>query len=202
MIVEYKIEKHLKKQKMEIEDEKTRKKNYPNSKFSKKKLKIINKNYFSKKKQLSKKLRDSYFSLKIKGYKINPDLKEIILFSEKNLSEIENFQISNEFGKILFLGKIDIRDCELEKIFIIKKKEIEIYPKNIFFEGINKPPFGKKFNKKAILTYKNYLKYPKKGLCDKKRKKLKFFCMYNNIMFLGFNKDKNELNVLINHYNN
>ena len=70
---------------------------------------------------------------------------------ESDLAAIHNFSIKNEWGLIVFYGMTDVRHLDLDKLVIIEKGQIELYP-----EGTTKPAKGKGLNKTACVTFFQY----------------------------------------------
>ena len=69
------------------------------------------------------------------------------------LTQIENLQIENEHGSILFLGPTDITSIDLGSLVTITKGNAEVYP-----DGAQKPNIGEKLNKEVQITLKNISK--------------------------------------------
>lgn len=89
--------------------------------------------------------------LSMPGYQTEPKYHEICRMSEKELSEVENFAIRNQYGRVQFLGKTDLRGLNLDKIILIEWCKVEIYPDNS-----DKPPVGQCLNKSATITFYQY----------------------------------------------
>lgn len=85
------------------------------------------------------------------GYQTEPSYLNICKMTEKELSQVEDFSIKNQWGKIHFLGKTDLRGLNLDKIVIIEKAKVEIYPENS-----ERPEVGKGLNKSATITFYHY----------------------------------------------
>lgn len=87
-------------------------------------------------------------------------MEELAKMSLKQLKEVEDFEVSNEFGKVRFLDKTDVACVDLEDIITIKHRSVEVYD-DTRHSGINKPPVGQKLNKPALITIKQI--FPKKN---------------------------------------
>lgn len=87
-----------------------------------------------------------------KQYKMTPSNYDIFRMSQKELENVEDFSIENEYGKIEYLEPVDLYKANLDEIFEISQGEVSVYGNNFF-----RPPKGEKFNKKAtIYLYKMF----------------------------------------------
>ena len=135
------------------------------SKLNRKESNISNAND-SKKKKSAVKVRenkelkselapiDKLPKLERKGYYTIPSYSEICRMSLKELENIENFTIFNEFGKIVFEGFTDLTELNIDQIVNISEREITLYR-----NGRDKitPEIGKGLNKPAnIYMFKLY----------------------------------------------
>ena len=105
-------------------------------------------------------MHDSIYPTRPKaGYCTYPDFDSIILkMTKEELRAVEEFQIENQHGSILFLGQTDLVDVDLAKDVTIKPRNIEVYPNDD-----SKPDIGSKLNKGALVTLEGGMK-PKRGL--------------------------------------
>jgi hypothetical protein len=84
------------------------------------------------------------------GYQVNPSYQTLLKMSAEELREVDNFEISNDFGKILFFGATDLRGVNLGQQVTIRQGCVEVY------EGVDpKPKSGEKLNKKAAVMLTN-----------------------------------------------
>lgn len=58
------------------------------------------------------------------NYHTEPATVRLCRMSEQELSQVEDFSIENEFGKIIFDGKTDIRGLNLDELINIKSKAV------------------------------------------------------------------------------
>lgn len=92
--------------------------------------------------------------LERKGYYTIPSYSEICRMSLKELENVEDFTIYNEFGKIVFEELTDLTELNIDQIVNICEREITLYR-----NGRDKitPEIGKGLNKPAtIYMYKLY----------------------------------------------
>jgi len=81
----------------------------------------------------------------INNYKISPDIKTLRKMGEIDLQFVKNFEIENEFAKIQFSKPVDLTYVNFDKIAILKKKIVDIYPRCNFTKE-EKPSIGLKLN--------------------------------------------------------
>lgn len=91
---------------------------------------------------------DFYPKLTKEGYFTIPDMKDLLNYAFESLTEIENFTIYNEYGKIEFDDFTDITFLNLDELVEISHGVIEVYP-----DATKKPKIGNKLNKSATLTF-------------------------------------------------
>ena len=58
------------------------------------------------------------------NYYTEPSLTRLCRMSEEELSQVKDFSVGNEFGKIMFEGKTDVRGLDLDDIINIKSKTV------------------------------------------------------------------------------
>lgn len=54
-------------------------------------------------------------------------MEEILKMSDEELRRVNNFTIYNKFGKIEFIGEIDLTDVDLQEAVTIGNREVEVY---------------------------------------------------------------------------
>jgi nuclear pore complex protein Nup98-Nup96 len=91
-------------------------------------------------------------------YKCKPSLKEMSRMTEKEVSTLPHFEISNLSGKIEFEGPIDVRGLNLDKIVYLNERSVEIYPVSDFEN--NMPPAGTELNRPCVITFFRLIKGP------------------------------------------
>jgi hypothetical protein len=77
---------------------------------------------------------------------LNPKIFEIYRMNYNELKNVNNFAIKNEYSKIKYEAPLDLTGVNLNEIFLLEEKNVQIYPKG------NMPKSGKGFNKPAIIT--------------------------------------------------
>ena len=87
---------------------------------------------------------------------IKPSFCELQELTYAELRSVENFQIENEHGRVVFLEPVDLVGVNLAQAIQIKPRRIDVYEG----EGIQKPEMGTKLLKQAELTIFDYT--PKK----------------------------------------
>jgi hypothetical protein len=86
-----------------------------------------------------------------RGYSTIPSYSEICRMTPEQLRRVQNFTIQNEWGRITFFDQTDITGLNLDKILIIDRANIEVYP-----AGTEKPARGQGLNRPAEVTFFNY----------------------------------------------
>jgi hypothetical protein len=84
------------------------------------------------------------------GYYTEPSFNELIRMKKQDLERVENFSISNEYGRIEFPGFTDLTYVNLDEAVNIDFRCISIYNDCII------PEEGQKLNRKAILKFYQY----------------------------------------------
>ena len=77
----------------------------------------------------------------ITQYESIPSMTEIFQMEREQLTKMKNFIIKNEYGKIEFLGEINITNINFDKDIMISKNKIEINEKNTILKGCKKKYF-------------------------------------------------------------
>ena len=62
-----------------------------------------------------------------RGYHTFPKISDLITADEDYLSQVEDFQITNSLGTIMWPGKTDLRFVDLDDIINITQFDIEVY---------------------------------------------------------------------------
>lgn len=75
----------------------------------------------------------------------------------EQLQNVENFKVSNKYGQIEFVGKVDLTEVDIKDVVIIEEGEAEVYDDERYHpEGKGgrkiKPKVGEKLNTEAIIT--------------------------------------------------
>mgnify|MGYP003612312564 CR=1 FL=1 len=110
-----------------------------------------------------------------------PDCFELCKYSFVKLANVENFEISNKFGKIKFLHPVDLRGVDLGRCVKISNMSIEVYPDYSFFTGINKPIFGKGLNVPALLFFN--------GMKKEALEKAKIKALNQGLFFISYDEN-------------
>ena len=121
--------------------------------------------------------------------------------TEEELKNVKNFSISNKFGKIEFLEKVNLTELNLDKIVSIEDKAIMVYQNY-------KPEEGTELNKPAnIHLYKCFPKgeYPGEEVSNEDIKyfveTLKKYCIEKNGEFVDYNSKTGEWIFKVNNFN-
>ena len=61
------------------------------------------------------------------GYMTEPAMVDLYRMSLQELGQVENFKISNEFGSVQFLDKVDLTDVDLADVVTIVLRSAEVY---------------------------------------------------------------------------
>ena len=103
------------------------------------------------------------------GYYTLPPIDELVRMSDTDLAMVEGFTIGNEWGKIEFEGRTDVRGLDLDDLVEIRHRAVEVYPEEKYPTDASKPIRGEKLNKPAIVTlYKCFFTGKTKGPAFKK----------------------------------
>jgi hypothetical protein len=80
-----------------------------------------------------------------RAYTVTPD---ITAMSIEELKAVSGFSMSNQYGSVEWLEPVDLTNVNLDKVVMIEKCSVEIYPigKCLF------DPKGTKLNHRALLT--------------------------------------------------
>lgn len=132
--------------------------------------------------------------LTLKGYITEPSMFELCRMSKDNLSQVRNFAIQNEFGKVLFQNKTNLTGLNQDKIVRIHHKSIEFYP-----DDNEKPEIGEGLNKPAILTYYGFTQ---KDTYNESQwiKRLKSWCRKIKAGFVEWDPETTNLKIHVEHF--
>ena len=120
-----------------------------------------------------------YFPKVNDEFDINPCISYIYRMTEKELKNVNNFKISNKFGKIKFLVPVDLAFLNFNDVISITSNSVQIYP------GQELPEIGQGLNKPAVITVKNLFEM------DDKLSDLKEF-IKNKGKFLKYNSENGK----------
>jgi hypothetical protein len=133
------------------------------------------------------------------NYYCHPNLPELQLMSDKDLSTVANFVVFRPgIGQIKWEGNSDLRDLNLDDIVVIENKMISVYDD---VEESDKPPRGEELNKAAVVTL--YQISPKTITADAIEKfetKLRKSCSKNESEFLHYDIDIQEWMFRVSHF--
>lgn len=88
--------------------------------------------------------------LEKEGYLTIPTIPDLYNMSNEEIENVNNFTIFNNYGTILFPGKTNLKNLNLDEIIDISDRNITVYK---FPENKHKIGFG--LNKEAIITLNN-----------------------------------------------
>jgi hypothetical protein len=77
---------------------------------------------------------------------ITPSLVDISRMTHEQCTQIQNFTVSNMYGRIMWEGRTDVTNVNLGRTVVIKKTCVNVYP-----EYRPKHDFGQKLNKPALV---------------------------------------------------
>jgi hypothetical protein len=75
--------------------------------------------------------------------------------TNRELEEVPNFAIGNQYGLIEWEGLTDIRGIDFDEVVTIEHEGVEVYPESRYPTEDSKPDRGTKLNKTAIITLYN-----------------------------------------------
>ena len=105
------------------------------------------------------------------GYETNPPMEELEQYSTEDLANVSNFAVIRPgFGKVEWLGAVDVRNANIDESVEIEHKDISVYHKEE--QSNTKPLEGHCLNRPAILTYMEM--YPKNGPASSDAEKAKY----------------------------
>ena len=120
------------------------------------------------------------------GYEIYPPMTKLARMSEDELRNVENFTVSNDYGKIEWVGPTDLTEVNIDLWVIIKRDGVEVYPEDMFNEK-NKHARGTKLNKSAIITlYNTYPKSTRLGINFEKQ--LQLICEKQDAQHISYDE--------------
>lgn len=88
--------------------------------------------------------------LEKEGYLTIPTIPDLYNMSDDEIENVNNFTIYNNYGSILFPGKTNLKNLNLDEIIDISDRNVTVYK---FSENKHKIGFG--LNKEAIITLNN-----------------------------------------------
>eukprot|EP00736_Rhodelphis_marinus_P001753 Rmarinus@m.4880 len=92
------------------------------------------------------------FSPEKDGYYTLPSYEEMQRMSLAELAEVPNFTVGRTgYGSIIFRSPTDVRSLSLDDVVIFEKKEVIVYPEDVFGPE-DKPPVGQGLNKVADVS--------------------------------------------------
>lgn len=81
-------------------------------------------------------------------YYVKPDLAELAAMTDEQLAQVPFFEVGRRgYGKVKFLGVVDVRGVRINDIFVFRHKSVVVYP-----DDSQKPPIGEGFNRPAMIT--------------------------------------------------
>lgn len=125
------------------------------------------------------------------GYQTQPVYSEICRMTDAQLAKVHNFAIMNKWGRIQFFDETDIRGLDLDRLVIIERGQIEVYP-----EGTIKPARGKGLNRPALITFFEYGLHNKKNM-DEFIKKFKERATQMGAIYVGHDLAEDSITIQI-----
>ena len=83
----------------------------------------------------------------------------------------------------------------MDKIFKIKRNEIEVYPSDIFTEGFNKPSWGQRLNRPAHLIFKSCFPKDVPFNLEERIERIKSICDTDGYLYTGYNIEDNSFTI-------
>jgi uncharacterized ubiquitin-like protein YukD len=102
------------------------------------------------------------------NYRLTPSIIELARMNEYQLMNIKDLCIENQFGKILWEGRTDVRGIDFDQLVSIERFVATVYPEDVERKG-EKPPVGQGLNKPAIIDLFN-ISLPARCSEENKRK--------------------------------
>jgi len=134
------------------------------------------------------------------GYYTIPSMNELAKFGKNQLKAVNDFVVGRkEHGEILFYGKTDLAQLDLDKIVQIEKRYVDVYNETDFPKGI-KPEKNVSLNKKSRI--KLFGIFPPKGKTNDQKKneiflkKLKKKNIDSNSEFIRYDTEKGIWNFI------
>jgi len=127
------------------------------------------------------------------GYRTIPEFKRICRMTERQLREVKDFTVENEWGKVIFDGATDISGVDIDGTIEILKGEIIVYP-----DDNKKDVIGEKLNKAATIHL--YKCFPKKRNNEKFIAKLKAASNKQDAEFISYDEQTGEWVFKVKHF--
>jgi hypothetical protein len=89
---------------------------------------------------------------------IKPSIQELSRMPDEELAAVDGFSVWNKWGKIEFMGRVDLRGVDLDFVISIGHRLVEVYPERNFPTEESKPVRGEKLNRPALISL--YQCYP------------------------------------------
>ena len=133
------------------------------------------------------------------GYSTIPSIEELSRMSDRDLAMVENFTVTNQYGKIEFEGKTDVRGVDLDELVVIYNKNVEVYPEDKFPTDSAKPIKGEKLNKPAMITLYNCT-FPWKYKGNELKKKLEHHARKMDCEFIDYDETNGIYRLRVTHF--
>ena len=137
------------------------------------------------------------------GYEANPPIEELASYSDADLAAVPNFSVSRPgYGKVEWLGAVDIRASDLDRIVVIEPKDVSVY--NTEEAEGTKPAEGTRLNRAAYITY--YEAFPKDNPEASPEEKQKYMERLEKVTrkmaaeFISYNKTTGEWKIRVRHF--
>ncbi len=88
------------------------------------------------------------------AYSTEPGFALLLGMSEDELAAVEGFAVENCFGKIKFLGPVDLRGFDFDLLVYISRGKVDLYPEDVVSPE-DKPRLGEGLNVPALVTFYN-----------------------------------------------
>lgn len=130
-----------------------------------------------------------YPSAPEKGYVTKPSFDELLKLDKNALQKVKDFEIANEFGRVLFPGLTDLTGVDLAKEVKISHRQVEIYDD----QTVDYPQKGDKLNRPAEVTLLKMQKPQKYASVQEWETSYKENIERNGGSYLGYNVEKREI---------
>jgi len=97
-------------------------------------------------------------------YHTKPSIQELSRMSDEELAAVDGFSVWNKWGKVEFLGRVDLRGVDLDFVISIGHRLVEVYPERNFPTEESKPVRGEKLNRPALISL--YQCFPVNFKCE------------------------------------
>ncbi|CAD8043355.1 unnamed protein product [Paramecium primaurelia] len=118
--------------------------------------------------------------------------------TEQELSNVENFTISNQFGQVRWLTPCNLLYLDLDKIVDLTQECINLYDSEIVNDYL-KPEIGKKLNKECEITFNLPLNL-KINDASKFEQNLRYQAEGKNIEFIKFDSENRSYTFKVQHF--